>query len=190
MALTLVIHFGVGRFVEQSGVMLGANPGPHNKEKAMWIEIMSRREVCWYCEEHHDEPCVMISISDPRMWYDSSPFVSSENKVVDILELMFSDADKPGLDVYCNEAGVEDLMSDEDARRVAEFVAKYRGENIIVHCDAGISRSAGVAAAIMKHLSGDDSRIFDSSRWHPNMWCYRKTLNALHEKDGPKPVSQ
>lgn len=170
--------------------MLVVSSKVRGREFKMRIDIMSRREVCWYCEEPHDEPCVMISISDPRMWYDSAPFVSSENKVVDILELMFSDADKPGLDVYGNEAGVEDLMSDEDARRVAEFVAKYRGENIIVHCDAGISRLAGVATAIMKHLSGDDSRIFDSSRWHPNMWCYRKTLNALHEKDGPKPVSQ
>ena len=151
---------------------------------------MSRREACWYCEEPHDEESVIISISDPRMWYESTPFISSENKVIDILDIMFSDADRPGLDVYGNEAGVEDLMSDEDARRVAEFVVKYRGKNIIVHCDAGISRSAGVAAAITKHLTGDDSKIFNSQMRHPNMLCYRKTLEALHEKDGPKPVSQ
>lgn len=145
----------------------------------MGIEIMSRREACWYCEEQHDDECAMISISDPRMGYDSAPFCSKENKVVEILRLKFSDADRPGRDVYGYDAGVDDLMSDDDARMVAEFVAKYRGQNIIVHCDAGISRSAGVAAAIMKHLTGDDSAVFDSGFWRPNMWCYRKTLTAL-----------
>lgn len=170
--------------------MLGANPGPHNKEKTMWIEIMGRREACDYCREAHDESCVIISISDPRMLYYEEPFASLENEVIDILPLTFSDADKPGRDVYGYDAGVDDLMSDDDARMVAEFVAKYRKKNIIIHCDAGISRSAGVAAAIMKHLTGDDSQVFDSPRRHPNMWCYRKTLEALQEKDGPKPVSQ
>lgn len=156
----------------------------------MCIDIMSRREACWYCEEPHDETCAMISISDPRMGYDSAPFCSQENNVVEILRLQFSDADQPGLDVYGNETGIEDLMSDDDARRVAEFVAKYREHNIIVHCDAGFSRSAGVAAAITKYLTGDDSKIFNSQMRHPNMWCYRKTLEALHKKDGPKPVNQ
>lgn len=156
----------------------------------MWLEIMSRREVCDYCREAHDESCVIISISDPRMLYYEEPFASLENEVIDILPLTFSDADKPGLDVYGYDAEVEDLMSDGDARKVAGFVAKYRGENIIVHCDAGISRSAGVGAAILKHLTGYDGKIFNSPERHPNMWCYRKTLNALQEKDGPKPVSQ
>lgn len=151
---------------------------------------MSRREACWYCEEQHDDECAMISISDPRMGYDSAPFCSSENNVVEILRLKFSDADKPGLDVYGNEAGVDDLMSDDDAMQVKEFVRKYWATNIIVHCDAGISRSAGVGAAIMKYLTGDDSQVFDDPIRHPNMWCYRKTLEALHKKDGPKPVNQ
>ena len=42
-----------------------------------------------------------------------------------------------------------------------------------------ISRSSGVGAAILKHYTGDDSSVFENPRFHPNMWCYRKTLSAL-----------
>ena len=75
-------------------------------------------------------------------------------------------------------------MSDKDAERIVEFLTRHPNVDVIVHCDAGISRSSGVAAAILKYLTGDDSSIFDNARLHPNMWCYRKTLNALiaHEE--------
>ena len=81
--------------------------------------------------------------------------------------------------MYGRETDISDLMTDDDAKRVADFVCDHGDTKIIVHCDAGISRSAGVAAAILKYLTDDDSAIFDSHRYHPNMWCYRKTLNAL-----------
>jgi hypothetical protein len=45
----------------------------------------------------------------------------------------------------------------------------------------GICRSAGIAAAISKVLTGDDSRFFDKSRYVPNMLCYRLTLEALYK---------
>lgn len=72
-------------------------------------------------------------------------------------------------------------MTDDDAKKVSSFVKRHPNTDIIVHCDAGISRSAGVAAAIMKWSTGDDTPIFNSWHYHPNMWAYRKTLNALME---------
>ena len=45
--------------------------------------------------------------------------------------------------------------------------------------DAGISRSVGVAAAILKYTTGDDSSIFGNGLYDPNERCYRKTLEAL-----------
>ena len=68
---------------------------------------------------------------------------------------------------------------EDDAKKIVEFLKKYPNTDIIVHCDAGISRSSGVAAAIMKWATGDDSPIFKSYRYCPNTWCYRKTLEAL-----------
>ena len=91
--------------------------------------------------------------------------------IVDILPLCFADADRPGTDVYGRDAGIQDLMSDKDAERIVEFLTRHPNVDVIVHCDAGISRSSGVAAAILKYLTGDDSSIFDNARLHPNMWC-------------------
>ena len=76
-------------------------------------------------------------------------------------------------------------MMQSDANKVADFV-NWCVENEIkelwVHCDAGVSRSAGVAAAIMKFLTGDDSEIYDNPYHRPNSHCYTLTLQTLLEK--------
>jgi len=147
----------------------------------MNVTVMSRRNAVLYCGQKNPDKSVMISISDPRMVYNDEPFISEDNGITDMLKLSFSDADGKGLDVYGNPVEESDLMTDEDARKVAAFVYAHQDVYILVHCDAGISRSAGVAAAILKHFTGDDSAVFNSGRHYPNMWCYRKTLNALHD---------
>ena len=72
-------------------------------------------------------------------------------------------------------------MSDKDALKIKNVVEETKEEvtEIWVHCDAGVSRSAGVAAAIGKYLNDDDMFVFGSPRYSPNITCYRKTLNAL-----------
>ena len=148
--------------------------------KDMRITVMSRYAAMEYCAKRHEDKSVIISISDPHGVYDGSPFVGNKNNVIDILRLSFADADYPGRDdVYGRVVTESDLMSDEYAKNVADFVERYKDCLIIVHCDAGISRSSGVAAAIMKYYNGSDDAIFDSRRFHPNMWCYAKTLRAL-----------
>ena len=157
----------------------------------MNVQVMRRSAAVSWCHKAHENPTVMISISDPRMEYTSAPFRSKANNVRDILRLSFADADRPGPDVYGNMTDMGDMMTEEDAARVAKFVQRHRDTDIIVHCDAGISRSSGVAAAIMRYLTGNDDAIFDNGRYCPNMWCYRKTLqalNALDEEQKPKLV--
>lgn len=70
-----------------------------------------------------------------------------------------------------------------DAKAIVDFVManKNNGKHFIVQCDAGVSRSAGVAAALMKYFNGDDSSIFDNPQYCPNMRCYRMVLEALME---------
>lgn len=150
----------------------------------MNITVMSRRDAIRDCYHIHERPTVIISISDPNMIYTSAPFTSKISNITAILPLSFADADRPGLDVYGRDADVSDLMSDEDANRVVTFVNLHKDADLIVHCDAGISRSAGVAAAIMKAVNGDDSPIFDNGRYRPNMWCYRKVLTAFMNMKG------
>ena len=92
-----------------------------------------------------------------------------------VLYLIFDDIE------YVNmEHGI--FMSETDAQKISEFVSwckKANIEELWVHCDAGVSRSAGVAGAIMEYLEGDNSKIFSNPDFYPNMWCYDLTLKAL-----------
>ena len=145
------------------------------------VQVLSRREAIRYCEQRHRGESVIISISDPNMVYDAEPFCSPENRVTAILPLCFSDADRPGIDVYGLEVEERDLMRDEDARKAVRFVRANRNKLILVHCDAGISRSAGVAAAIAEYYDGDARRFFESGQYTPNRWCYSKMMSAFLE---------
>lgn len=80
------------------------------------------------------------------------------------------------VDGYGNNA-----MTKRDAERIAIAVKNYQNavDTIIVSCDAGISRSAGIGAALDKYFNGDDMRFFTSPRFNPNMHCYSLTLEAL-----------
>ena len=58
---------------------------------------------------------------------------------------------------------------------MAEHRAKV--ERSIVHCDAGKSRSPGVAAALARVLDGDDASYF-GGRYTPNARVYRTLLEV------------
>lgn len=149
----------------------------------MDIFVMSRAQTMRFSRQPHEIESIMISISNPNMLYHSKPVRHNginKNRVREILRLEFSDADKPGLDVYGRKAGEDTLISTADAVAIRELLERHPDiPCLIVHCDAGISRSSGVAAAIMKAKTGDDSPIFDSGRYQPNMLCYRRVLNEL-----------
>lgn len=66
--------------------------------------------------------------------------------------------------------------------KLSKFVQKIFAD-FIVHCDAGISRSSGVAAAILKAKTGDDSQIFNNPKYRPNMRCYRIVLDEFMQED-------
>lgn len=77
------------------------------------------------------------------------------------------------------------LYSDAQAEEVVRFVATHLKahqeiERIVFHCDAGLSRSPGMAAAFAKALNDDDTRFFRGGR-RPNMRAYRRTLNACFD---------
>ena len=132
---------------------------------------MSRANAIRYCHQQHEEPTIIISISDELTDYPSAPFRSDQNGVKGILRLRFDDVDKGA-----------SVMTDEDGVRIRDFLEHNSNiQSIIVHCDAGQSRSAGVAAAILKAKTGSDMQIFKRAFYKPNMYCYRITLQKLME---------
>ena len=75
----------------------------------------------------------------------------------------------------------ETPMSESDAKTIVDAFMKYkdRVEQIIVHCDAGYSRSPAVAAALAKALGMSDEVYFSSGQYCPNRHVYRMMMNEL-----------
>lgn len=67
------------------------------------------------------------------------------------------------------------------AKDIAEYVYKKMKENkdIICQCDYGVSRSAGLAAAIMEAYAGKGIDVFADYRYTPNQFVYNKVVKEL-----------
>lgn len=68
------------------------------------------------------------------------------------------------------------LFTNEMAKKVLEFVMYNPCGVLLVNCEAGVSRSAGVAAAVGKVFNRDDTFVFNSGRYMPNMLVYSKII--------------
>lgn len=118
---------------------------------------------------------VIISISTPG---DEKAVFNPDNRTIkDILYLSFYDVSTETQDIFKGYPA----MSDDDAIKIKNFVLKWKDkvDTLWVHCDMGMSRSAGVVAGILEGLGQDNSFILDSKMYYPNLLCYRKTLNAF-----------
>ena len=132
----------------------------------MKMMVMSRSDARRY--SFKDIPKTII-ISIASIDEDKNKFADNDN-IIDILYLFFDDVEK-------NEPN---HITVDDANKIIAFVNKYKDSDVelIVHCGAGVSRSAGVCAAIMKIVNGNDFSIFDNPRFCPNMTCYRTILET------------
>jgi predicted protein tyrosine phosphatase len=133
----------------------------------MQFQVMSRENAKQYSYDTNIPRCIIISINgtdEPLNQFNANPAIQA------VCHLVFDD-------VEGNEAN---CMTREDADKIISFVNEHveNVDEIVVHCGAGISRSAGTCAALMMILNGDDSFIFDNPRYAPNMHCYRLVLES------------
>jgi predicted protein tyrosine phosphatase len=132
------------------------------------IQVLSRRLA-----ERHDpeERFVLISITDPPP-FGGPAKIQQRWGLQDILRLEFYDF---GEEVPCERPG---WMSDEHARQIWSFVQKWQDQVdlLVIHCEAGASRSPSVAFSIADAL--DLSRLvvkwgcLNSYCQPPNMHVY------------------
>jgi predicted protein tyrosine phosphatase len=127
----------------------------------------------------------VISITDPK---SKDPIFKPNPFTKGILFLKFYDIDFSDGNYTPTRADIlkaygDGLFNDSQAREILEFVEQIKSKVkvLICHCEAGVSRSAGVAAAISKILTGSDKNIFDDKRYIPNMFVYRKILNLYFQ---------
>ena len=123
----------------------------------------------------HPEPYAVISIGEPQM--KPAPLADSPQCKA-VLRLHFSDvaSDLPRLRSVMHVAP----FTPELARQIADFVREQMQNNvnlIVVHCEAGMSRSAGVATALSQFYNHDETHFL--VHYRPNAHVRRVMLNAL-----------
>lgn len=140
-----------------------------------YIFVLSRTQmVAVLNDDRMKDTYAVISISDEIR---NLPLIKVNRHFKAVLQMAFHDIDGP--------CGNYVQFNSDMARRIADFVYEIKDKvaYLIVHCDAGISRSAGVAAAIANHFFHDDMRYFRSNgRFLPNRLVYRLMIGALEEK--------
>lgn len=159
-----------------------------------WIRSRAEVEADNPCETDH----VIISINTPGS--DAAKVVTNDHTLY-VQPLWFDDFDELPGPAFRRVYGREpELFTKEQAQSIWKTlseemqIAKGAGEpfsTIVVHCDAGISRSAGVGAALAKHLNGSDVDFFQSAKVYgslylpgtfaPNMHVRRVLLEVLTE---------
>ena len=129
--------------------------------------VLSRRDAVVLSCGHIPEPSVIISITGTGC----APVLFAENEQIKaILHLCFNDVYKGGFGA----------MNADDADSIVRFCLNWLPQtNLLVHCEAGVSRSAGVCAAILKWYEGDDMQIFGNPYYRPNIHCYSEVLKAF-----------
>src|SRR6185437_7480088 len=138
--------------------------------RAMQFYVYSRLAIGMV--RPHEVPHVIISItSGPE---DVARLPASAT-CQGILRLCFADAEESS--ALVDEA---QLFTEAQAAAIWRFVLEHREavERVVVHCDAGFSRSPAVAAALARVMNGDDAEYF-AGRYRPNMRVYRMLLAAL-----------
>lgn len=141
----------------------------------MKIKVMSRKDAEKYASNYKH---IFISITSPSK--DIANISISEN-CIDILRLSFHDCDGTNLhERSCSFKKLDKIIyfNEHMARQIINFVKKYENqvEEIAVHCEAGISRSAGCAAAIACMLEQSDVYFF--ARYLPNSLVYNTILRT------------
>ena len=142
----------------------------------------------------------IIQIASRRVAEAIAQLAREQSKAVGFLSIRSTDEDIPDLStpggcaLYLQFDDVDNEnvagctpMDETQAQLIADFVDEFRATDanrLIVACSAGISRSAGVAAALHEALGWEirnayESDVFSDGKFSPNMRCYRMTLRAM-----------
>jgi predicted protein tyrosine phosphatase len=119
---------------------------------------------------------IVISIHDT---YSPPARVKKQSGLRGLLQLAFDDAEPT---TSTELAGTFTLMTAEQAEKIWNFVHEQKDQvgAVVVHCEAGVSRSPAVAAGLCKGLGGYDRQFF--RRYQPNMHVYRLMLDEARKR--------
>lgn len=128
--------------------------------------VASRPAAEIVCEEHPG--LSVIAIEDPETPEDEESHLPSAHRV---LRLVFDDEEEGTTHTY--HGRTLRAMSRLQAHAAALFADLTEGP-LLIHCEGGVSRSAGVAAGLLAATGGDDTRLFRERT--PNATCRRLVM--------------
>jgi predicted protein tyrosine phosphatase len=138
----------------------------------------------------HVHPHVIISITDPPPFGDGQRVdFDLDEDLLDVLHLSFADFHEKHFRFNHDDGRSlkEWAMEPEHGDRVADFLKTHRGNyhTLLIHCEAGVSRSCSMALAIAEHY-GIDRRAIEPhwANWDAqplNPWVYELTKQALEK---------
>jgi len=139
----------------------------------MKIEVFNERDIQKFIT---DKKHIVISIQDPNYDFISLPINSNR---LDCIRLRFYDLDEETNDYPYDQL----LFTEEHAKIILDTVEMWKDKiNLIcINCCAGISRSAGIAAALNHIYNGNDDYFFQT--YIPNRLVYRTILKTYYEKE-------
>jgi len=127
------------------------------------------------------KPFAVISISTPG---DEPPKFPNNKLLKYLLPLSFYDIDPASWETSELEIYKNGIFSEKQAKQIIEFVYKIEEveiDTMLIHCDAGVSRSAGVGAAVELIMNGSDKTVFNNRKFVPNRFVYRTIINTFHK---------
>ena len=112
---------------------------------------------------------IVVSITDP---YDNAAYIQKREGLKGVIRNEFYDIE------WENYSGFQ-TITDEQAARIVWFVNKHYNnvDMIVIHCEAGISRSSGAAAALSLLIEGKDA-FTGEKKYLPNGLVYSKIIEA------------
>lgn len=137
----------------------------------MIIKVFSRRQA--EIIKIQFRPHIWISITGvnrPPAKLDKNP------DMFGVLRLTFDDVENPA---------ESHAFEQSQAKEIMDFVRSHQDkvEVICIHCEAGMCRSAGVAAALSIWLNGKEDYESDNPRF-PNTLVKSMMMRLLWEKEG------
>lgn len=134
---------------------------------------MNKKKVEEFAMQAHDKTYIVVSIASKKM---NTAFIvpNTASNIKEVLFVSFNDTDMTNFELG--------EITKKEVKQISDFVKRYNNEEneveLIVQCEAGLSRSVGTAGAISKYLFNDDSIAFSNGKT-PNRLCYRKVLEEL-----------
>lgn len=126
-----------------------------------------RQEIAEECRRHDEHVHIVITTPGYRR------IMLSCRKTT--LRLFFHDLDPETIrhtETFATnpakgQALIDGCFTETHAREVASFVVMTNPDHVVVNCEAGISRSAGVVLALRRKYGGDTEELYKKA--HPNI---------------------